>query len=112
MADNNAAPAVDQLALSLLDAQDHITQLHQEATDLLHFQSHVQLQGLIPPPPPATGPLNDKTRQQLATHIRKEQKILRQIHLLIEQAEDCNGDVLELLEETTGNGWNSQAWQA
>ena len=112
MVDNNAAPVVDQLALSALDAHNRVTRLHQEVTDLLHFQSHVRLQGLIPPPPPATGPLNDETQQQLAAHIRKEQKLLRQLHLLIERAEDCNSMVLDLLEETTDNGWNNQAWQA
>ena len=47
-----------------------------------------------------------------ATHIRKEQKILHAMHLLIERAKDCNRDVLKLLEETTDNGWNNQAWQA
>ena len=111
MADNNAAPTIDQLALSSLNTRDCITHLHQEATDLLHFQSHIQLQGLILLPPPATGPLNNETHQQLAAHIRKEQKALRQICLLIERAEDLNCNVLELLKETTDNGWNNQAWQ-
>ena len=115
MADNNAALTVDQLALSALDACERVARLHQEATNLLHFQSHVQLQGLIPPPPPATGPLNDETWQQLAVHIRREQKVLRQIRLLLKWAEDLNHNVLKLLEETTettDNGWNNQAWQA
>ena len=112
MADNNAAPAVDQLALSSLDTQQRVVHIHQEVTDLLHFQSQVRLQGLISPTPPATGPLDDETCEKLAAAIWKEQKVLHAICLLIERAEDCNRDVLDILEETTDNGWNNQAWQA
>ena len=112
MADNNAAPVIDQVALSALDARQRVVHLHQEATNLLHFQSHVRLQGLVAPPPPGTGPLNDETREKLAAAIRKEQKVLHAIRLLIEWAEDSNRDVLDILEETTDNGWNNQNWQA
>ena len=112
MADNNAAPVIDQVALSSLDARQCVVHLHQEVTNLLHFQSHVRLQGLFVPPPPGTGPLNDETREKLAAAIWKEQKVLHAIRLLIEWAEDCNRDVLDILEETTDNGWNNQNWQA
>ena len=73
MADNNApaAPVVDQAALSALDARQRVVHLHQEVTNLLHFQSHVRLQGLVAPSPPGTGPLNDETREKLAAAIRK-----------------------------------------
>ena len=113
MADNNvpAAPVFDQVAFSALDARQRVVHLHQEVTNLLHFQSHVRLQGLVAPPPPGTGPLNDETREKLAAAIRKEQKILQAIRLLIERAEDANRDVLDILEETTDNGWNNQPWQ-
>ena len=112
MADNNAAPApiADQLALSALDARQRIVHIHQEATDLLHFQSHVRLPGLILPPPPGTGPLNDETRERLAATIRKEQKVLHTIPQIIERAEENNRDALDILEETD-NGWNNQHWQ-
>ena len=112
MADNNAAPVIDQVALSALDARQRVVHLHQEAIALLHFQSHVRLQGLIAPPPPGTGPLNGETCERLAATIRKEQKVLQAIRLLIERAEDCNRDILDILEETTNNGWNNQGWQA
>ena len=59
-------------------------------------------------------PLKTITRAQsekLAAAIRKEQKVLHAIRLLIERAEDNNRDVLDILEETTDNGWNNQAWQ-
>src|ERR1700684_548975 len=112
MADNNAAPVIDQVALSALDARQRVFHIHQEVTDLLHFQSHIRLQGLIAPLPPTTGPLNDETREKLAAAIRKEQKVLHAIRLLIERAEECNRDVLDILEDTTDNGWNNQAWQA
>ena len=111
MADNNAAPVIDQVALSALDARQRVVHLHQEVIALLHFQSHVRLQGLIAPLPPGTGPLNDETRERLAAAIQKEQKVLQAIRLLIERAEDCNRDVLDILEETTNNGWNNQQWQ-
>ena len=111
MADNNAAPVIDQVALSSLDARQRVVHLHQEVTNLLHFQSHVRLQGLIAPPPPGTRPLNDETREKLAAAIWKEQKILQTIRLLIKQAEDANHDALDILEETTDNGWNNQPWQ-
>ena len=111
MADNNAAPVIDQVALSALDARQRVVHLHQEVTNLLHFQSHVRLQGLIAPPPPGTRPLNDETREKLAAAIWKEQKILQTIRLLIKQAEDANHDALDILEETTDNGWNNQPWQ-
>ena len=114
MADNNApaAPVVDQVALSALDARQRVVHLPQEVTNLLHFQSHVRLQGLVAPPPPGTGPLNDETREKLAAAIRKEQKVLQAIRLLIEWAEDANRDALDILEETTDHGWNNQNWQA
>ena len=112
MADNNAAPVIDQIALSSLDARQRVVHLHQEVTNLLHFQSHVRLQGLIIPPPPGTGPLNDETREKLAAAIRKEQKVLHAIRRLIERVEDNNRDVLDILEEATDNGWNNQNWQA
>ena len=100
MADNNApaAPVIDQAALSSLDAGQRVVHLHQEVTNLLHFQSHVRLQGLIAPPPPGTGPLNDETCEKLAAAIRKEQKVLHAIRLLIERAENCNRDILDILE--------------
>ena len=112
MADNNAAPApvVDQLALSTLDARPRVVHVHQEVTDLLHFQSHVRLPGLILPPPPGTGPLNDETREKLAAAIRKEQKVLATIRQLLQRAEENNRDALDILEEND-NGWNNQ-WQA
>ena len=111
MADNNAAPVIDQVALSALDARQHVVHLHQEVTNLLHFQSHVRLQGLVAPPPPGTGPLNDETHEKLAAAIRKEQKVLHTIPQIIERAEENNRDALNILEETD-NGWNNQHWQA
>ena len=73
-----------------------------QVTDLLHFQSHVPLQGLILLPLPATGPLNNESWQQLAAHIRKEQKLLRQLRLLIEQAEDWSSTSLRKRQTTAG----------
>ena len=94
------------------NGRDRLIALHQEITDFLHYQSHVQF-AMTKSLPPHTSATNERERETIIEFLKEERACIRTLKHLLEMADD-NATVLHSLYEDSpvdpDINWGELAW--
>ncbi|XP_006456619.1 hypothetical protein AGABI2DRAFT_122502 [Agaricus bisporus var. bisporus H97] len=83
----------------------HLIHTHQDTSEYLLFQSHVQTP-LIMNPPKDTAPMTDEEKKELIFKLRKEKRMIKMLKDVIDMVELTNTSLLEQMEGDR-SGWNT-----
>ena len=102
-------PAYSVLAFN---ARDCLVCLHQEASDFLHYQSHVWLTAASSLPP-GTRPAHENEREAILIFLQEERSRIRTIKVLLDAIDLNNQELIHLYEDspvTQDEDWGAFAW--
>jgi hypothetical protein len=94
------------------NGRERLVRIHQEITDLLHYQSHVCL-AAASHLPPSTRTTNQQEREAIIEFLKEEQSCIRTLRALLDMAENNNVELQGLYEDspvTTDTDWGTFAW--
>jgi hypothetical protein len=101
---NNSVPA--------FNGRERLVRIHQEITDLLHYQSHIRL-AAASHLPPGTRTANQQEREAIIEFLKEERAHIRTLRALLDMAENNDVELQGLYEDsliTTNADWGTFAW--
>ena len=102
-------PAYD---VPLFNACDCLIALHQEITDFLHYQSHVQYMATTSLPPNTTA-TNQQEWQTIIKFLKEERACIKMLKWLLDMADDNATELHSLFEDSPVSidiNWGEVAW--
>jgi hypothetical protein len=102
-------PAYSVLAFN---GHERLVRIHQEITDLLHYQSHIHLAAtshLLP----GTRTTNQQEREAIIEFLKEEHAHIRTLWALLDTAENNDVELQGLYEDspvTTDTDWGTFTW--
>jgi hypothetical protein len=91
---------------------ERLVRIHQEITDLLHYQSHVHL-AAASHLPPSTCTANQQEREAIIEFLKEERTRIRTLRALLDMAKNNDVKLQGLYEDslvTTNTDWGTFAW--
>jgi hypothetical protein len=94
------------------NGHERLVRIHQEITDLLHYQSHIRLAAashLLP----GTRTANQQEREAIIEFLKEECARIRTLHAHLDMAENNNVELQGLYEDspiTADADWGTFAW--
>ena len=89
---------------SALSGMQQLVDAHQDTSEYLRFQSHVQIP-IIMNPPAFTVPMTDEEKKEVILKLKSEKRMIKMLKDLVEMAELTNISLLEQIEGDR-SGWN------
>jgi hypothetical protein len=86
--------------------------IHQEITDLLHYQSHIRL-AAASHLPPGTHSANQQEREAIIEFLKEERSCIRTLRALLDMAENNDVELQGLYKDspiTADADWGTFAW--
>jgi hypothetical protein len=102
-------PAYSVLAFN---GRECLVRIHQEITDLLHYQSHIHL-AAASHLPPGTCSANQQEREVIIEFLKEERSCIRTLRALLDMAENNDVELQGLYEDspvTADADWGTFAW--
>jgi hypothetical protein len=102
-------PAYSILAFN---GRERLVRIHQEITDLLHYQSHVRL-ATASHLPPGTHTANQQEREAIIEFLKEECARIRTLLALLDMAKNNDVELLGLYEDspvTADTDWGTFTW--
>jgi hypothetical protein len=102
-------PAYSVLAFN---GRERLVNIHQEITDLLHYQSHVHL-ATTSHLPPGTRTANQQEWEAIIEFLKEERSHIRTLRALLDMAKNNNVELQGLYEDspvTVDTDWGMFAW--
>jgi hypothetical protein len=94
------------------NGREHLVHIHQEITDLLHYQSHVRLTATSHLPP-GTRTANQQEREAIIEFLKEERARIWTLRALLDMAENNNVKLQGLYEDspvTADADWGTFTW--
>jgi hypothetical protein len=94
------------------NGRDCLVRIHQEITDLLHYQSHVCL-ATTSHLPPGTRSANQQEREAIIEFLKEERARIRTLRTLLDMAENNDVELQGLYKDspvTADADWGTFAW--
>ena len=94
------------------NGRDRLIALHQEITDFLHYQSHVQFTATRSLPPHTTA-ANERERDTIIEFLKEECAWIRTLKWLLKMADDNAAELHRLFEDSPVNpdiNWGELNW--
>jgi hypothetical protein len=94
------------------NGRERLVCIHQEITDLLHYQSHIRL-AAASHLPPGTRTANQQEREAIIEFLKEERAYIRTLRALLDMAENNNVELQGLYEDslvTADTDWGTFAW--
>jgi hypothetical protein len=94
------------------NGRECLVRIHQEITDLLHYQSHVRLTAASHLPP-GTRTTNQQEREAIIEFLKEERARIRTLRALLNMAKNNNVELQSLYEDspiTADADWGTFAW--
>jgi hypothetical protein len=94
------------------NGRECLVRIHQEITDLLHYQLHVCL-ATASHLPPSTHSTNQQEREVIIEFLKEEHSCIRTLRALLYMAENNDVELQGLYEDspvTTDADWGTFAW--
>ena len=94
------------------NTRDHLVALHQEITDFLHYQSHVQY-AATKSLPPHTASANERQRDTIIEFLKEERAWIRTLKRLLKMADDNAAELHHLFEDSPVDpdiNWGELNW--
>jgi hypothetical protein len=94
------------------NGRERLVRIHQEITDLLHYQSHVRL-ATASHLPPGTRSANQQEREAIIEFLKEERSRIRTLRALLNMAENNDVELQGLYEDspvTADADWGTFAW--
>jgi hypothetical protein len=94
------------------NGHERLVRIHQEITDLLHYQSHVRL-AATSHLPPGTRTANQQEREAIIEFLKEERAHIRTLRALLDMAKNNDVEVQGLYEDspvTANADWGMFAW--
>jgi hypothetical protein len=94
------------------NGRDRLVCIHQEITDLLHYQLHVRLTAASHLPP-GTRSANQQEREAIIEFLKEERARIRTLRALLDMAENNDVELQSLYEDssiTADADWGTFAW--
>jgi hypothetical protein len=96
-------------SIPAFNGHERLIRIHQEITDLLHYQSHVRL-AAASHLPPGTRSANQQEREAIIEFLKEERSRIR---TLLDMAKNNDVELQGLYEDspvTANTGWGTFAW--
>jgi hypothetical protein len=109
-----ASSSMTNPAYSILafNGREHLVRIHQEITDLLHYQSHIRL-AATSHLPPGTRTANQQEREVIIEFLKEERARIRTLCALLDMAENNDVELQSLYKDspvTADTDWGTFAW--
>jgi hypothetical protein len=94
------------------NGRERLVRIHQEITDLLHYQLHVCL-AAASHLPPGTRSANQQKREVIIEFLKEERSHIRTLRALLDMAENNDVELQGLYEDllvTTDTDWGTFTW--
>jgi hypothetical protein len=94
------------------NGHEHLVRIHQEITDLLHYQSHVHL-AAASHLPPGTRTTNQQEREVIIEFLKEERARIQTLRPLLNMAENNDVELQGLYKDspiTADADWGTFAW--
>ena len=94
------------------NGRDHLVALHQEITDFLHYQSHVQY-ATTKSLPPHTSTANRRERETIIKFLKEEHARIKTLRRLLETADDNAAELHYFFEDSPVDpdiNWGELNW--
>ena len=94
------------------NGRDRLVRLHQEITDFLHYQSHVQYAATASLPPHTTT-ANQRERETIIEFLKEERARIRTLKRLLDAADDNAVELQTFFEDSpidSDTNWGELAW--
>jgi hypothetical protein len=94
------------------NGREHLVRIHQEITDLLHYQSHIRL-AAASHLPPGTRTANQQEREAIIKFLKEERAGIRTLWALLDMAENNDVELQGLYKDspvTADTDWGTFAW--
>jgi hypothetical protein len=94
------------------NGRERLVHIHQEITDLLHYQSHVHL-AAASHLPPSTRSANQQEREVIIEFLKEERTHIWTLWALLDMAKNNDVELQGLYEDspiTTDTDWGTFAW--
>jgi hypothetical protein len=94
------------------NGRERLVRIHQEITDLLHYQSHVRL-ATASHLTPGTRTTNQQEREAIIEFLKEECTHIRTLRALLDMAENNDVELQGLYEDspvTADTDWGTFAW--
>ena len=98
--------------IPLFNAHDHLVALHQEITNFLHYQSHVQYTATASLPP-NTSATNQWEQQTIIEFLKEERTRIKMLKHLLDMADDNAAKLHSLFENlpvSADANWGEVNW--
>jgi hypothetical protein len=99
-------------SIPAFNVREHLVRIHQEITDLLHYQSHVRLTATSHLPP-GTHTTNQQEREVIIEFLKEERARIRTLWALLDMAKNNDMELQGLYEDspvTADADWGTFAW--
>jgi hypothetical protein len=105
-------PICERMDKAVGEAGSREPRIHQEITDLLHYQSHVRL-AAASHLPPGTRSANQQEREVIIEFLKEERTRIWTLRALLDMAENNDIELQGLYEDspvTADEDWGTFAW--
>jgi hypothetical protein len=95
------------------NGRERLVRIHQEITDLLHYQLHVRLAAAASHLPPSTHTANQQEREAIIEFLKEERACIRTLRALLDMAENNEVELQGLYKDspvTADADWGTFAW--
>jgi hypothetical protein len=99
-------------SIPAFNGPERLVRIHQEITDLLHYQLHVRL-AAASHLPPGTCTANQQEREAIIEFLKEEHACIRTLRALLDMAENNDVELQGLYEDspiTADTDWGTFAW--
>ena len=94
------------------NGRDRLVALHQEITNFLHYQSHVQF-AATKSLPPHTSAANEREQEMIIEFLKQERARIRTLKRLLDAADDNAAELQTFFEDSpvaSDINWGELAW--